>query len=167
MKSMKDKVKDYLEISSYLVKEKKAHFYAIGEKEGAIIIGAALNEKPEIFQGVVFTKPLVDSLNSQLDRGEIPSKSDFNKMSSYMPYENIKKQGYPSVLVNSYWQDAFYPYWEGVKWISKLRQENEKEDSIFVLDMNFLGNGESKIDRLKRYYDDIKTYSFILGLEEN
>lgn len=72
-------------------------------------------------------------------------------MITYSPYENVKKQGYPNMLIETSLNDSQVPYWEGAKWAAKLR-ELKTGNNVILLKTNMgagHGGASGRYDRLK------------------
>ncbi|RMX35546.1 hypothetical protein pdam_00003796 [Pocillopora damicornis] len=109
---------------------------ARGTSAGGLIVGAVCNRSPELFKAVILKVPFLDILTSMLDPslpltvqeyeewGEPGSnESDFHYIKSYCPYQNIKDQVYPSVMVTTAMNDDRVPYWLPLKWVARLRDQ--------------------------------------------
>ena len=179
MLNKKNTFKDFISVAYDLIGKNYTspnHLYAQGKSAGGLLIGAVINEKPELFNGVVAEVPFVDVLNTMLDSSiplttveyqewGNPNKTEYYEyIKSYSPYDNIKEQKYPHVLATAFWQDSQVQYWEPAKWVAKLREYN-KANSMILLDMNFNGGHGGVSGRVGRYYQKAKTYSFLHWLE--
>ena len=105
-----------------------------GGSAGGLLMGAVVNEAPELFGGVVAEVPFVDCLNTVLDPSlpltvleweewgnPVESVEDFDYIRSYAPYENVEAKAYPPMLVTAGLNDPRVSYWEPAKWVAKLR----------------------------------------------
>ncbi len=149
--------------------------YAMGGSAGGLLMGAVINMAPELYHGVVAAVPFVDVITTMLDEsiplttGEYdewgnPNQKDYyDYMLAYSPYDQVKKQDYPNLLVTTGLHDSQVQYWEPAKWVAKLR--NLKTDSnILLLDTDMeVGHG-GKSGRYNAYHDAAKKYAFILDL---
>jgi oligopeptidase B len=145
----------------------------VGRSAGGLLIGAAVNMRPELFKCAIADVPFVDVLNTMCDPtipltvgeweewGNPNEKSYFDYMQSYSPYDNVKKQAYPAMLVNGGLNDPRVPYWEPAKWVAKLRAM--KTDSNALLFKTDMSSGHfSASDRYKYIKETAVEYSFIL-----
>ena len=145
-----------------------------------MLLGAAMNLRPDLFHTVVAAVPFVDVVSSLLDDtiplsttdGEefgSPKKQEFYEyMKSYSPYDNTAPAKYPNLYIFSSMNDSQVPYWEPLKWTAKLRAANQS-DSTIVLRMNVdagHGGASGRYDRLKEV---AQSYAFVLhtlGIQE-
>ena len=134
-----------------------------GGSAGGLLMGAVVNQSPETFKAAIVQVPFVDVMNTMLDAslpltteewiewGNPNEKEAWDYMITYSPYENIKAQNYPNMLVEISLNDSQVPYWEGAKFAAKVR-ELKTNDSIVLLKTNMgAGHGGSsgRYDRLK------------------
>ncbi|HEY1891759.1 MAG TPA: S9 family peptidase [Steroidobacteraceae bacterium] len=121
---------------------------AYGRSAGGMLAGAVLNERPDLWAGVIAGAPFVDVLNTMCDPSlpltppEWPEWGNplldataYDYIASYSPYENVMSQPYPPVLVTAGVSDPRVTYWEPMKWVAKLRECNTA-DSCILLNMN-------------------------------
>ncbi|MDN7139320.1 S9 family peptidase [Pseudomonas sp. JQ170] len=104
-----------------------------GGSAGGLLIGAVLNQRPELFKAAIAEVPFVDVLNTMLDPdlpltvteydewGNPEEPEVFERIKAYAPYENVKAQAYPALLVVAGYNDSRVQYWEAAKWVAKLR----------------------------------------------
>ncbi len=134
-----------------------------GGSAGGLLMGAVVNQSPETFKAAIVQVPFVDVMNTMLDAslpltteewiewGNPNEKKAWDYMITYSPYENIKAQPYPNMLVEISLNDSQVPYWEGAKFAAKVR-EMKTNDSTLLLKTNMgAGHGGSsgRYDRLK------------------
>lgn len=135
-----------------------------GGSAGGLLMGAVVNQSPETFKAAIVQVPFVDVMNTMIDEtlplttGEWiewgnprDDKKAWDYMYSYSPYENIKAQNYPNMLVEISLNDSQVPYWEGAKFTARLR-EMKTDDNVILLKTNMgAGHGGSsgRYDRLK------------------
>lgn len=122
-----------------------------GRSAGGLLMGAVVNMRPDLFAAVVAGVPFVDSLNTALDAtlpltvGEYeefgdPSRREcYEYMKSYAPYENVRAQDYPSILITAGLNDPRVSYWEPAKWAAKLRAM-KTDRNVLLLKTN-IGSG--------------------------
>jgi oligopeptidase B len=109
------------------------HLAIRGRSAGGLLIGAVLNERPDLFACAVAQVPFVDALTTMLDEsipltvneyeewGDPNDPEFYDYMKSYSPYDNVRRVAYPAVLVTAGLNDPRVPYWEPAKWVAKLR----------------------------------------------
>ena len=144
-----------------------------GGSAGGMLVEAAANMRPELFKAVVAQVPFVDILNTMLDAslplttseyiewGNPNEQPAFEYMRSYSPYDNVRAQDYPAMLVHVSLNDSQVPYWEGAKLVARLR--DLKTDANPLLLKANLGAGHGGASGR---YDALRevafTYAFIL-----
>jgi oligopeptidase B len=137
----------------------------VGRSAGGLLMGAVLNMAPEKFAVALCGVPFVDVINTMSDSsipltsseweevGNPNEKKYFKYMESYSPYDNVKKQKYPSIIVTAGLWDYRVQYWEPLKWITKLRHLNRGTDNLkAILKVNMDAGHFSTTDR----YDIIR-----------
>ena len=131
---------DYIACAEHLVAEGYASTRTLcgsGASAGGLLAGAVLNRRPDLFGAFIANVPFVDVLNTMLDAslplttGEYDEWGDpagtrgvFDRIRAYSPYDNVRAQAYPPILVLAGWNDNRVPYWEAAKWVAKLRVHN-------------------------------------------
>ena len=148
---------------------------ASGGSAGGELMGAVVNQAPDLFRAVVAHVPFVDVLNTMLDEslpltpGEWPewgnpitSKADFELIRSYSPYDQVKAQAYPPLMVTAGLNDPRVTYWEPAKWVAKLRDvKTDNNTLIFKTNMG-AGHG-GKTGRFTALEELAEEYGFILS----
>jgi oligopeptidase B len=148
---------------------------ASGGSAGGELMGAVINQAPELFRAVVAHVPFVDVLNTMLDDtlpltpGEWPewgnpiaSRADFELIRSYSPYDQVRAQAYPPLMVTAGLNDPRVTYWEPAKWVAKLRTlKTDGNPLIFKTNMG-AGHG-GKSGRFAALEELAEEYAFILG----
>ncbi|WPP51267.1 S9 family peptidase [Catalinimonas niigatensis] len=132
----KNSFTDFICCAEHLIKEKytdQEHLCAIGGSAGGLLMGAVINLRPDLFEAIIAKVPFVDVLNTMLDPnlpltiteyeewGNPEEKAYFEYIHSYSPYDNIKPQSYPHLLITAGLNDPRVSYWEPAKWAAKLR----------------------------------------------
>ena len=133
----KNTFEDYIYAAKYLIEKKyssKGKIIGMGGSAGGLLMGAVVNQAPELFLGIVMAVPFVDSLTTNLDHslpltvGEFDefgnakdNKEHFQYIFSYAPYNNIKKMDYPNILITTSLSDNRVLFDEPTKFTAKLR----------------------------------------------
>ncbi len=177
----KNTFNDFIAAADHLIAgkyTKKGRIYTMGGSAGGLLMGAVINQRPGLFQGVVAEVPFVDVLNTMFDKsipltageyeewGDPHIKKYYTYIKSYSPYDNIKKQSYPHLLVTSGFHDSQVQYWEPTKWVAKLRDFNTSQNMI-LLDTNLSAGHGGKSGRFKSLEDAARNYAFLIHLFEN
>ncbi|WP_299390789.1 S9 family peptidase [uncultured Gelidibacter sp.] len=170
---------DFIECSKFLIAENYTspkHLYALGGSAGGLLIGAVINEAPELYNGVIAAVPFVDVLTTMLDdsipltTGEYdewgnPNDPEYYEyMKSYSPYDNVKKQDYPHILITTGLHDSQVQYWEPAKWVAKLRTYKTDNNKLLLKTNMKAGHGGAS-GRFEALKEDAEEYAFLLDLE--
>ena len=175
----KNTFSDFISCSKFLIEQgytSSDHLYAYGGSAGGLLMGVVLNDAPEIYNGVISAVPFVDVMTTMLDEtiplttseydewGNPNDKDYYSYMKSYSPYDNVKAQDYPNLLVTSGLHDSQVQYWEPAKWVARLRELKTNKKQLYLnTDMEAGHGGASgRFDALK---ETAKKYSFLLELE--
>jgi oligopeptidase B len=143
-----------------------------GGSAGGLLIGAVLNQRPELFAAAIAEVPFVDVLNTMLnpdlpltvteyDEWGDPNQPDvFARIKAYAPYENVRAQAYPPILAVAGYNDSRVQYWEAAKWVAKLRRD--KTDANLLLLKTDLGAGHGGMSgRYQGIKDVALEYAFL------
>ncbi len=159
----KNTFEDYIHAARYLIKNKftsKGKIIGMGGSAGGLLMGAVVNQSPELFLGIIMAVPFVDSLTTNLDHslpltvGEFDefgnakdNKEHFDYIFSYAPYNNIKKKDYPHMLITTSLSDNRVLFDEPAKFTAKLR-EYKTDNNLLLLktEMNAGHGGKSGRD---------------------
>ena len=174
---------DFIDVTEFLVKHgygAKDKVFAEGGSAGGLLIGAVANMAPQAYRGIIAYVPFVDVVTTMLDEsiplttnefdqwGNPKQKVYYDYMLSYSPYDNVRAQDYPAMLVFTGLWDSQVQYYEPAKWVAKLRAtKTDRHPLIFSVNMS-AGHG-GKSGRFQRYHDTAVEYAFILhelGIEE-
>jgi oligopeptidase B len=174
---------DFIDVTNFLVKHgygAKDKVFAEGGSAGGLLIGAVANMAPEDYRGIIAYVPFVDVVTTMLDEsiplttnefdqwGNPKQKTYYDYMLSYSPYDNVRAQDYPAMLVFTGLWDSQVQYYEPAKWVAKLRAtKTDRRPLIFSVNMS-AGHG-GKSGRFQRYHDTALEYAFIfheLGIED-
>ncbi|ENU1225083.1 S9 family peptidase [Providencia rettgeri] len=170
---------DFIDATKGLLSEgygKAGHVYAMGGSAGGLLMGAVVNMAPNLYEGVVSAVPFVDVVTTMLDPsiplttgeydewGNPENEEDYWRIKAYSPYDNIKAQHYPHILVTTGLHDSQVQYWEPAKWVAKLR-DIKQGNSLLLLETNMNAGHGGKSGRFNALDDIAQEYSFILMLE--
>ena len=176
----KNTFSDFISCSKFLIDSgytSSRHLYAYGGSAGGLLMGVIVNESPKTYNGVIAAVPFVDVITTMLDEtiplttgeydewGNPNNKNYYDYMLSYSPYDKVKNQAYPNILVTTGLHDSQVQYWEPAKWVAKLRDYKTDSNVIFLhTNMNTGHGGASgRFDALKEV---AKNYAFLLQLEK-
>ncbi|CDT42250.1 Protease II (Oligopeptidase B) [Vibrio coralliirubri] len=169
---------DFIDVTKGLVEEgygAKDKVFAVGGSAGGLLMGAIINQAPELYRGIGAHVPFVDIVTTMLDEsiplttneydewGNPNDKTYYDYMLGYSPYDNIKVQNYPNMLVTTGLHDSQVQYFEPMKWVAKLREmKTDNNVLLFKTDMEAGHGGAS--GRFKRLKEDALEYAFFLDL---
>ena len=147
---------DFVDCADFLVKNSytsPSRLVIQGGSAGGLLVGAAVNMRPDLFKAVVAQVPFVDVINTMLDAslplttseylewGNPNEKAAFDYMMKYSPYDNIKAVQYPAMLVQISLNDSQVPYWEGAKFVAKLRATKTDQNPLLLKTNMGAGHG--------------------------
>lgn len=170
---------DFIACTEFLIQEKwtsPPHLYAMGGSAGGLLMGTVMNWRPDLYHGVVAAVPFVDVVTTMLDDtiplttgeydewGNPNEKTYYDYIRSYSPYDNLKAQPYPHLLITTGLHDSQVQYWEPAKWVAKLRTLNQGKRLLLLWTEMDAGHG-GKTGRYDRLHDQVRVYAFFLGLE--
>ncbi len=149
--------------------------FAMGGSAGGLLMGAVLNMRPDLYKGVIAAVPFVDVVTTMSDPtiplttgeydqwGNPADEEYFNYMLSYSPYDNVKAQAYPNILVTTGLHDSQVQYFEPAKWVAKLRAlKTDRNQLLLHTDMSAGHGGAS--GRFKSIDDTARQYAFMMQL---
>ena len=184
MKERTNTFDDFVDVGRALVARgytAEGRISASGGSAGGELMGAVINQAPELFGAVVAHVPFVDVLNTMLDEslpltpGEWPewgnpveSKAAFTHILSYSPYDQVTAQDYPPLMVTAGLNDPRVTYWEPAKWVAKLR-DVKTDDNILLLKTNMgAGHGgrSGRFEGLRETAEEVAFILWQLGVEE-
>lgn len=158
---------DFVDSAKWLISNKYTspdRLVIQGGSAGGLLMGAVMNQAPELFKASIVQVPFVDVMNTMIDdtlpltTGEWiewgnprDDKKAWDYMYSYSPYDNIKAQKYPNMLVEASLNDSQVPYWEGAKFVAKVREMKTDDNTVLLKTNMGAGHGGSsgRYDRLK------------------
>jgi oligopeptidase B len=168
---------DFIACAEHLIREKytSADRLAIqGGSAGGLLMGAVINMRPDLFHVVIAQVPFVDVLNTMLDAslplttseyiewGNPNEKAAYDYMKTYSPYDNVCRQNYPALLVRISVNDSQVPYWEGAKFVAKLRTL-KTDQHVLLLKTNMGAGHGGASGRYDALHDLAFDYAFVLG----
>jgi len=177
MMKKKNTFTDFIASAEHLIKQKYTSSDRLiiqGGSAGGLLVGAVVNLRPDLFKAAIAEVPFVDVVNTMLDAslplttseyiewGNPNEKAAFDYIKTYSPYDNIKAQNYPVMLIKVSLNDSQVPYWEGAKFAAKLRA-TKTDNNLLLLKTNMgAGHGGSsgRYDLLKEIAFN---YAFMLS----
>ncbi len=170
---------DFNDCARFLISEKYTsaeHLYAEGGSAGGLLMGAIVNMEPELYNGVIAQVPFVDVVSTMLDAtiplttfewdewGDPRKQEYYDYMLSYSPYDQVKEQAYPNMLVTTGYWDSQVQYWEPAKWVAKLR-DKKTDNNLLIMDVNMTAGHGGASGRFERLKKTALEYAFILDQE--
>jgi oligopeptidase B len=177
MMNKKNTFTDFIAAAEFLVAEKytaKDRLAIEGGSAGGLLLGAAVNMRPDLFRLVVSKVPFVDVLNSMLDAdlpltvgeyeewGNPNHEPDYRYMKAYCPYTNLGARAYPAMLVKTSFHDSQVMYWEPAKYVARLRTLKTDAQPLLLKTNMAAGHGgaSGRYDYLREVAFD---YAFVLA----
>ncbi|WIO75096.1 S9 family peptidase [Porticoccaceae bacterium LTM1] len=169
---------DYIDVTKALVDKKyaaKDKVFAQGGSAGGLLMGAVANMAPELYRGMHAAVPFVDVVTTMLDEsiplttneygewGNPNNQDSYEYMLSYSPYDQVKAQKYPNMLVTTGLHDSQVQYFEPMKWVAKLR-ELKTDDNLLVFETNMEAGHGGASGRFKRLEESALVYAFMFDL---
>ena len=167
---------DFIACAEHLIAEKwtSSDRLAIsGGSAGGLLMGAVINERPDLFKVVVADVPFVDVLTTILDKslpltvleweewGNPNAPQYYEYIKSYSPYDNVTAKKYPNLLITAGLNDSRVKYWEPAKWTAKLR-ELKTDDNLLLLKTNMSAGHGGASGRYEYLKEIAFEYAFVL-----
>ena len=167
---------DFIDCAEHLIAQgysAPGRIAAAGGSAGGMLMGAVVNERPDLFGCVVAHVPFVDVLNTMLDDSLPLTTMEYNEwgnpndeqyyryMRTYSPYDNVRAQDYPPMLVTGGISDPRVTYWEPAKWVAKLRH-TRTNDNPLLLKIHMDSGHAGASGRFERIKEVAEEYAFIL-----
>ena len=167
---------DFIACADYLIDQgytAKGRIVASGGSAGGMLMGAVVNLRPDLFKAVIADVPFVDVLNTMLDDTLPLTTMEYNEwgnpndqrfydyIKSYSPYDNVKSQDHPHMLITGGISDPRVTYWEPAKWAARLRS-TKTDGNLLLLKIHMdsgHGGASGRFDRLKEVALE---YAFVL-----
>ncbi len=168
---------DFITVAEYLINNKytdKNSLSIMGGSAGGMLMGVALNLRPDLFKSAVALVPFVDVLNTMLDEslpltppefeewGNPADQEYYEYIKSYSPYDNVSAQKYPNMLVTAGLTDPRVGYWEAAKWVAKLRK-CKQDNNILLLKTEMDSGHKGQSGRFNALKEIAMIYSFIIS----
>lgn len=169
---------DFIDCSEFLIEEKFTNpekLFASGGSAGGLLMGAVVNMRPDLYKGVIAAVPFVDVITTMEDESIPLTTGEFDEwgnpknpesymyMLDYSPYDQVKPQNYPNMLVTTGFHDSQVQYWEPAKWVAKLRELKTDNNTLLLRTNMETGHGGTT-GRFKVYKEASQEYAFILDL---
>jgi oligopeptidase B len=169
---------DFVDSTRFLVKQRYAdpqRVFAWGASAGGLLMGAIANQAPQDYRGIVAAVPFVDVVTTMLDQsipltsneldewGDPRDQQYYDYMLAYSPYDNVRRQAYPAMLVTTSLWDSQVQYYEPAKWVARLRAMKTDSNPLLFRTTIAAGHG-GKSGRFESYRETAEEYSFILDL---
>jgi oligopeptidase B len=169
---------DFVDVTRFLIAQgfaKPGRVTAAGGSAGGELMGAIVNQAPELYGAVAAHVPFVDVLNTMLD-GSLPltpgewsewgnpieDKAAFETIRGYSPYDQVCAQAYPAMLVTAGLSDPRVTYWEPAKWVAKLRAMKTDRNTLLLKTNMGAGHG-GKSGRYVSLEETAEEYAFLIG----
>jgi oligopeptidase B len=172
---------DFIAATEYLVAHKFAaprKVAAQGGSAGGLLIGAVANQRPGLYAALIAEVPFVDVLNTILDDtlpltppewaewgNPITDAAAFATIRAYSPYDNVRAQAYPAMLVLGGLTDPRVTYWEPAKWVARLRDRKTDRNAL-VLRINLDAGHAGAPGRFDRLKEVALAYAFAIAAVE-
>jgi oligopeptidase B len=168
---------DFIDVADYLEKNKYTsadRLMISGASAGGLLMGAVVNMAPDRFKAAIAAVPFVDVINTMLDAslplttseyvewGNPNVKSEFDYIMKYSPYDNVKAQRYPAMLVEVSYNDSQVPYWEGTKFAAKIRSM-KTDTNLLLLKANMGAGHGGASGRYDRLHEVALEYAFLIS----
>ena len=168
---------DFIDVGNALAddgKTRRGKIIGHGGSAGGLLVGAAVNQGPDLFGGVIAAVPFVDVLNTMSDDSlpltppEWPEWGNpliddeaYDRLLSYSPYDQVTQRAYPAMFITGGLTDPRVTYWEPAKWAAKLR-ENQTGDAPILLKINMDAGHQGQSGRYDSLKEVAQEYAFAL-----
>ncbi|MFP5471129.1 MAG: S9 family peptidase [Bacteroidia bacterium] len=170
---------DFIDCAEFLIEKKYTstkHLYAQGGSAGGLLMGAVVNMRPDLWNGIVAQVPFVDVINTMLDEtiplttgefdewGNPKDKEYYDYIITYSPYDNVEAKDYPNMLITTGYWDSQVQYWEPAKWVAKLRELKTDNNKLLMKCNMEVGHGGAS-GRFESLKEVALEYAFLFDLE--
>ncbi|MCF6145660.1 oligopeptidase B [Pseudoalteromonas mariniglutinosa NCIMB 1770] len=171
---------DFIDVTKSLVAQgygAQNKVFASGGSAGGLLMGAVVNQAPELYLGVGCHVPFLDVLTTMLDESIPLTTNEYDEwgnpndpdyydvIAKYSPYDNISAQAYPNILVTTGLHDSQVQYWEPMKWVAKMR-EYKTDDNILVFKTDMDAGHGGASGRFKSLAEKALEMAFFISLAE-
>jgi oligopeptidase B len=168
---------DFIDVTRFLVAQQYAdprRVFAFGGSAGGLLMGAVANLAPQHYRGIVSIVPFVDVVTTMLDEtiplttnefdewGNPKQKPFYDYMLSYSPYDNLERQDYPAMYMQTGLWDSQVQYWESAKYVAKLRTL-KTDANLLVLRTEMEAGHGGKSGRFRRLQEVAEQYAFVVS----
>ncbi|MFQ3192639.1 MAG: oligopeptidase B [Paraglaciecola sp.] len=169
---------DFIDVTKALVEQgygAKDKIFASGGSAGGLLMGAVINQAPELYLGIGAHVPFLDVLTTMLDEsiplttneydewGNPNEEQAYHSILAYSPIDNISAQDYPNILVTTGLHDSQVQYFEPMKWVAKMR-ELKTDDNLLLFKTDMEAGHGGASGRFKRLKESALEMSFFISL---
>ena len=173
----KNTFNDFVDCAAFLIAEKwtgKVRLAIEGRSAGGLLMGAVVNQRPDLFRAVHMGVPFVDVMNTMMDAslpltvdeylewGNPNEKTAHDYMKGYSPYDNLERRAYPAILVTTSLNDSQVMYWEPAKYVARLRTMKDDETPLLLKCNMGAGHGGAS-GRYDRLHEQAFEYAWLLS----
>ena len=181
MHKKKNTFYDFIDVTQGCLKKgygDKDNVFAMGGSAGGLLMGAVVNEAPELYKGILAAVPFMDVVTTMLDEsiplttfeydewGNPNNKKDYDYMKSYSPYDNLSNLPYPNILVTSSLFDSQVQYYEPAKYVAKLRDLSTSNNKI-LFRINLIGGHGGLSGKTAVLKETSEDFTFFLSLVDS
>lgn len=172
---------DFIDVTDYLLKQgycAARRIVAVGGSAGGLLMGVLANVAGSKYAGLVAHVPFVDIVTTMLDEsiplttleydewGNPNERRYYDYMLSYSPYDNVKPQAYPAMLITTGLWDSQVQYFEPAKWVAKLRAMRTN-DAPLLMHVNMEAGHGGKSGRYEHLHEVAREYAFVIAVLNN
>ncbi|GAW96385.1 MULTISPECIES: S9 family peptidase [Colwellia] len=169
---------DFIDVTKALVAQgygAKDKIFASGGSAGGLLMGAVVNQAPELYLGIGAHVPFLDVLTTMLDEtiplttneydewGNPNEAEAYHSILAYSPIDNISAQHYPNILVTTGLHDSQVQYFEPMKWVAKMR-ELKTDDNLLLFKTDMEAGHGGASGRFKSLREKALEMSFFISL---
>ncbi len=169
---------DFIACAEHLVAQRYTsprRLFANGLSAGGMLMAVVANWRPDVFKGIIAEVPWTDVVTDSLDPslplvtveyeewGNPNRREDYDYLRSYSPYDNVKAQAYPAMLVTGAFNDTQVMVWNPAKWVARLRATRTDGNPLLLV-TNMASGHSGASGRTERYKLTALKYAFMLQL---